>query len=302
MVKPKKIGSGTVGTVFAPNFPCPGFGTDKQYISKLMWKKKPYRREMKHLDQVLILDPDQELLSTYDETCDVELTFPGDKHTYKYNIIKKHFGNSLNKREYDSHRSYKHIVNVFLKHTLLGLLILHSHGIFHGDIAQRNIVYDKKTNRYRLIDFNGSSSVAEVDRVCNMNVLKQAEQEQRLTSVFDTIAFRGDGGHSCFKFKQWKDVHAMMYDKKHDLRGFQLEGLATSIKNEHQHIDVMYVLHVALSIAKNKKTERKLYNKIENILTKKYIKTRNVWNELFPNIPLPKKFKANEVKHLLYNA
>ena len=299
MEKPKKIGRGQVGTVFSPNFPCPEFPTTNQYLSKLMWKSKPYEREIEHMDKIKQLDPNQIFLSTYDDTCETDQRIPKDKHEYKYNIIKKYYGVSLNKDGYNDNRSFKHIKNIFLKQILLSLLILHTNGIFHGDIGHRNIVYDSSSNRYRLIDFNGSLTIPEINKTCTKQHLQKAEKDENLVSVFDAIAFRGDSGHSNFKFSQWKDVHDMMYDKKHDLKGFDFKNLAENITKEHEHLDVMYVLHIAICISKNKSVETKIFNMIQDILVNKYVKTMDVWNVIFPDINLPNKFVAEDVKYLI---
>lgn len=292
--KEKKIARGSTATIYSPNYACPDFKQRKGYISKMIKKKNKglYDREIASLKAIKKIDPKQISLASFETTC------ASSSRKFKYNIISKNFGISLLDKKYEK-KSYDHVVNVFLKQTLTALMKLHKAGYYHKDIADRNIVYSKEENRYRLIDFGLATSKKEIDETLKLANIKK---EKALGDYLDNIITRGDGAQESFEFDNYNKLQDIYYDdvSKEEaidsLKGVNMKKLATSMKKAQEDADVYMLLILAPFLIDNKEDQAKLREKLMKMNKgKKNITAKYIYDKLFKKNGGKKKKKSKKI-------
>lgn len=163
------IGKGSYGYIFSPpldfDYEIFNLEKDKKYVTKLTTLKDGLE-ELKHNDLICNIDVLNEYhLGKYyispvkKENIDIDDFKLFDTNDYDdiCIIIQKYGGNDLYEgiknnmiKNYDE---FKKFIIEFYR-ILNGLKILNDNNILHHDINPKNIVYDIKTNRLNLIDFN----------------------------------------------------------------------------------------------------------------------------------------------------
>ena len=244
----KKIAEGSFGQVYSPNYACPDFKKRKSYISKMMKSKKDSEFELKQLKKIKKIDPTQKYLATFETSC------ASSQRKFYKNIIMKNFGVALVTKKYKLDKTYDHVINVYLKQMLKGLILLHKNGIYHKDMHDRNTVYDKETNRYRIIDFGLSISNEEIDETLKMKNIKKAED---LETYFDNIILRGDGYHETFNFEGYNIISELQWGESKDFSSLNLNKIKKELKKTHEYADVNIVLINDRFLEKEKEDKKK---------------------------------------------
>jgi serine/threonine protein kinase len=262
-----KIGEGTYGTVYSINYACPNFGAKKGYISKMITWGGVAEDELKILKAVREIDPEQKYLATFETQCKPQ------KYTnwlwYSRNIIMKNRGVSLDSSQYKHNKSVEHVIGTLLKQTLNGLSLMHNNGLYHRDIAIRNIVYDKNENRYRFIDFGLSLTKRQFDENMSQKNLKKDFEKY----VDDNVS-RGDG-RNLYAFPDTEFIKYINISETWDFKSnkikkylnLNVEELREEIKLAQEDADLTMLFGVALEIMmdNNKISEKVIDDEITKL-------------------------------------
>lgn len=282
-VRKKKIARGSYGTIYSPNYETDDFKSTKGYISKMLKSYNFGCYEIKQLKKIKKIDPKQNYLVSFKS---YSITSIGD---YQINIIMKNFGISLNSNKYIK-KNYNHIVNVYLKQVLEGLILLHENNIYHKDLHFRNIVYNETENKYRIIDFGFSCSDDDIDYIFNKNNIIQVSKSKKLflSNHFQSSIVRGDGYHEFFNFDGYKTLDNIVFyfDKNiKQLLKLDLDYIKEQLKLEQQYADVCVLLDYAPFLINNKRETKKLISLIKKITSNKNGKltARFIYNKLYKN-------------------
>ena len=289
----KKIAQGVFGKIYAPNYSCPDFKKRKEYISKMMKDPDHAEHELKQLKLIKKIDPEQKYLASFETSC------YASQIKYHTNIIMKNFGRSLDgegKKEFPK-QTGEHATNVFLKQMLKALILLHKNGVYHMDIASRNIVYNKTENRYRLIDFGLSRSEKDIKEAFTKESI---EDSYDIDEHFAQVINRGDEGH--FYFEQDKKyglqelMEAANEQDTEAILKMDLKKISNGLIKEHKEHDVYEILMIGMWIdrwSKNTKFMDK-YTDVGGPHSKKSAEA--IYNEIFKKGGSKKKSKKKKIR------
>lgn len=272
----KKIAEGTFGKIYAPNYPCPNFQKRKKYISKMMKSEKWAKHEVKQLKMIKKVDPEQKYLASLETSC------ASSSRKFNTNIIMKHFGRAIlqqGKPNFPA-QSVDHAINVYLKQMLKAIILLHKAGIYHKDMAARNMVYSKEENRYRLIDFGLSQYKKEIEEMFKPANIKKTDED--MDDHFGEAFSRGDQGTETFDYNGeygFNEIYeAIDEDDKEAILKMNLKRIEKRLHKEHKMADIKVILYTAMFLP-----ERKEWGKMDFL--EKYVDeeedAQKIYNEIF---------------------
>jgi len=272
----KKIAEGTFGKIYAPNYSCPNFKKRKNYISKMMKSETWATHEIKQLKMIKKVDPEQKYLASLETSC------ASSSKKFNTNIIMKNFGRALlqqGKPNFPS-QSIDHTKNVFLKQMLKAIILLHKAGIYHKDMAERNMVYSKEENRYRLIDFGLSQNKKEIEEMFKPANIKKTDED--MSDHFGEAFSRGDQGTETFDYNDeygFNEIYeAIEEDDKKAILKMNLKKIEKQLHKEHKMADIQVILYTAMFLP-NQKDQKQMQ------FLDKYVDNeedaQKIYNEIF---------------------
>lgn len=270
----KKIAQGSFGKVYAPNHSCPDFKKRKEYISKMLKSEEHAEHELKQLKMIKKIDPTEKHLASFQTSC------AASQRKYHTNIIMRNFGRSLDgkgKKRFPK-QTVEHATNVFLKQMLQALILLHKNGVYHMDLADRNIVYNKTENRYRLIDFGISRSEKDIKEAFTVEAI---EDSYDIDEHFASVINRGDGATETFDYHEKYGLQDLMMaasDEDVDaILEMDLKKLSKGLINDHRNADVTQVLYQAMFLLQDDEKKMNFLDKY----TEKDMSAQAVYDAIF---------------------
>lgn len=285
----KKIAQGSFGKVYAPNYSCPDFKKRKKHISKMMKSEKWAKHEVKQLKMIKKVDPEQKYLASFETSCASSI------RKYNKNIIMKNFGIALlqeGKPDFPS-QSIDHSKNVYLKQMLKAIILLHKAGIYHKDMAARNMVYSKEENRYRLIDFGLSQYKKEIEEMFKpANIKKTDDMEDHFGEAFS----RGDAGMEGFDYNGeygFNKLYEAIYEEndKEAILKMNLKKIEKQLHKEHKMADIKVILYTAMLLPKEE--DRDQMNFLEKYVDEEE-DAQKIYNEIFKKGGKKKKIRKHK--------
>jgi len=285
----KKIAEGSFGKVYSPNYPCPNFQKRKKYISKMMKSEKWAKHEIKQLKMIKKVDPEQKYLASLETSC------ASSSRKFNTNIIMKNFGRAIlqqGKTDFPA-QSVDHTKNVYLKQMLKAIILLHKAGIYHKDMAARNMVYSKEENRYRLIDFGLSQHKKEIEKAFKSVNIKKTDED--MEDHFGDTFNRGDQGTETFDYNNEygfdKISEAIEENDKEAILKMDLKRIEKRLHKEHKMADIKVILYTAMFLP-----ERKEWKQMDYL--EKYVDeeedAQKIYNDIFKKGGNAKKIRKHK--------
>jgi serine/threonine protein kinase len=230
------IGEGASGIVISPNLPTKKFNkSSKNFVSKLL-KRRKFKNEktieiskFRPLNEIEILyhinslDPKQEYYVSFE---DIE-ELPNDNDFY-YNIVMKNYGESISQLN-KKFRKNKFLKNV--RYLYENLYFLHNNNIVHRDISINNILYSKKEDKLRIMDFGTGLNMVEIKYILSQKFLNKInkDMDNDLKNQFNFLFVHGSNfprlTRKLFEFKK-----SLIYDY--------------TMKNQYKaRQNIKYILH-----------------------------------------------------------
>jgi tRNA A-37 threonylcarbamoyl transferase component Bud32 len=241
-----------------------------------MKSEKFAKHEIKQLKMIKKVDPQQKYLASFETSC------ASSSRKFNTNIIMENFGRAIlqqGKPDFPS-QSVDHAKNVYLKQMLKAIILLHKAGIYHKDMAARNMVYSKEENRYRLIDFGLSQHKKEIEEAFKPVNIKKTDED--MEDHFGEIFERGDQGTETFdydgKYGFEKMYEAIEEDDKEAILKMNLKKIEKRLHKEHKMADIKVIIYTAMTLPERKEWDRMDY-------LEKYVDeesdAQKIYNEIF---------------------
>jgi len=221
------------------------------------------------------VDPEQKYLASLETSC------ASSSKKFNTNIIMKHFGRAiLQKGKPDfSAKSVDHTINVYLKQMLKAIILLHKAGIYHKDMADRNMVYSKEENRYRLIDFGLSQYKKEIEEMFKPANIKKTDED--MDDHFGEAFSRGDQGTETFDYNGeygFNEIYeAIEEDDKEAILKMNLKKIEKQLHKEHKMADIQVILYTAMFLPKREDQDQ--MNFLEKYVDEE--DAQKIYNEIF---------------------